>query len=87
MHVLRKPRVEQLQRKLLNREIGRRDFLAAAATAGLAPVASSVVSPAGAAQGDMIHYFTWSAYEVPELHQPFVDKYGQSPDWSLFASS
>ena len=87
MHVLRKPRVEQLHRKLLNREIDRRDFMAVAATAGLAPVASSLMSPARAAEGDMIHYFTWSAYEVPELHQPFVDKYGQSPNWSVFASA
>ncbi len=58
MHVLRQPRVEQLQRKLINREIGRRDFLAAAGAAGVAPVASSMVPSAMAAEGDMIHYFT-----------------------------
>ena len=87
MHVMRKPRVEQLHRKMLNREIGRRDFLAAAAAAGLAPVAPSLVSPVTAAEGDMIHYFTWSAYEVAELHQSFVDKHGSSPDWSIFASA
>ncbi len=87
MHVLRQPRVEQLHRRLINRDIGRRDFLAAAAAAGVAPVASSLVPSAAAAEGDMIHYFTWSAYEVPELHQAFVDKYGRSPDWSVFASA
>ncbi|MDE0044552.1 MAG: extracellular solute-binding protein [bacterium] len=87
MHVLRKPRVEQLQKKLINREIDRRDFMAAAAAAGVAPVASSLVSPAMAAEGDMIHYFTWSGYEPVELHQPFFDKHGRSPDWSIFASA
>ena len=87
MRVLRMPRVEHLHRKLLNREIDRRDFMAVAAVAGLVPMASSAVSPASAAQGDMIHYFTWSAYEVPELHQSFVDKHGRSPDWSIFASA
>ena len=87
MHVLRKPRVEQLQKKLINREIDRRDFMAAAATAGVAPVASSLVPSARAAEGDMIHYFTWSGYEPVELHQPFFDKYGRSPDWSIFASA
>lgn len=87
MHFLRQPRVEQLQRKLINREIGRRDFLAAAGAAGVAPVASSMVPSAMAAEGDMIHYFTWSGYEPVELHQPFFDKHGRSPDWSIFASS
>ncbi len=87
MHVLRKPRVEALQKKLINREIGRREFMAAAATAGLVPVASSMVPAARAAEGDMIHYFTWSAYEVPELHQAFVEQYGRSPDWSLFGNA
>ena len=87
MHVLKKPRVEVLQRKLINREIGRREFMATAAAAGLLPVATSLAPSARAAEGDMIHYFTWSAYEVPELHQSFIDKHGMSPDWSIFASS
>ena len=87
MHVLRKPRVEALQKKLINREIGRREFMAAAATAGLVPVASSMVPAARAAEGDMIHYFTWSAYEVPELHQAFVEQHGRSPNWSLFGNA
>ena len=87
MHVLRKPRVEVLQRKLINREIGRREFMATAAAAGLLPVATSLAPSARAAEGDMIHYFTWSAYEVPELHQPFIAKHGESPHWSVFASA
>ncbi|MDE0046658.1 MAG: hypothetical protein OXU19_12500 [bacterium] len=35
----------------------------------------------------MIHYFTWSACSVPELHQSFIEKQGRLTDWSFFTSA
>ena len=87
MHFLRKPNVEKLQNDLINGRISRRAFLGAAAAAGIVPLTAPMATGARAAAGDMITYFTWSSYEVPELHQPFVDKYGESPHWSVFASA
>ena len=87
MHFLRKPNVEKLQNDLINGRISRRTFMGAAAAAGIVPVTNSMTTGAQAAAGDMINYFTWSGYEVPELHQEFIDKYGESPNWSVFASA
>ena len=89
MHVLRKPAVEKLHNQLIHGRIGRRQFLQAAGAAGLAPAVASMTAGRAAAQADPtdLDYFTWSAYEVPELHQEFLAKYGASPSWSVFASA
>ena len=87
MHFLRKPNVEKLQKDFINKRIDRRAFMAAAAAAGVVPMAVPMGTGARAAAGDMITYLTWSAYEVPELHEPFIAKYGESPHWSVFASA
>ena len=86
MHIERKPNVEKFFKKVRRREISRREFAATAAAAGLAIVAMPV-GGARAVQGKMINYFTWSGYEVPELHRRFIDKYGSSPEYSIFASA
>jgi spermidine/putrescine-binding protein len=31
-----------------------------------------------------IVYFTWSGYEVPDLHQAYIEKHGRGPEISLF---
>lgn len=87
MHFLRKPNVEKLQNDLIHGRISRRTFMGAAAAAGIVPMTNAMTTGAQATAGEMISYFTWSSYEVPELHQPFVDKYGESPNWSVFASA
>lgn len=86
MHVQRKANVDKLFKKIRSGEISRRDFVASAAAAGVVMTAMPV-SRARAASGKMINYFTWSGYEVPELHQSFIDKHGGSPDYSIFASA
>jgi len=86
VHFLKQPNPKKLAGKLRERKISRREFNAAAAAAGVA----FMTMPFGGArgtEGQMINYFTWSGYEVPELHQPFIDKYGSSPDTSIFASA
>tara|TARA_B100000676_G_scaffold274556_1_gene294121 strand:+ start:7781 stop:8905 length:1125 start_codon:yes stop_codon:yes gene_type:complete len=87
MHFLKKPSVEKLQNQLIHGRISRRNFVQATALAGLAPVASSMAPSAVRADASDLNYFTWSGYEVPELHQSYIDKYGGSPAWSVFASA
>ena len=86
MHVQRKLNVDKLFKKIRQGEFSRREFVATAAAAGVAMVAMPV-GRARAQDGKMINYFTWSGYEVPELHQPFIDQHGRSPDYSIFASA
>ena len=86
MHVLKFPRVDNLHSKLLHGGIGRREFLGAAALAGVAPLTAGTPSPARAEEDGQINYFTWSGYELPELHASYVAKYGTSPGMSFFGS-
>jgi len=87
MHFLKQPNVEKLQNQLIHGRISRRQFVQATAVAGLAPVASSMAPSSVRADADDLSYFTWSGYEVPELHQPYIDEHGGSPGWSVFASA
>lgn len=84
MHFMRKFDPEKFMKTLRKGGVSRREFNAAALTAGL--VATAIPFKDGhAVTGQMPVYFTWSGYEIPELHQPFIDKYGRSPDYSVFA--
>lgn len=65
--------------------LSRRDFKKGLASVGLgmtvAPLASSMARAAGDADPTC---FTWSGYEVPEMHQAYIDKYGESPNFALW---
>jgi spermidine/putrescine transport system substrate-binding protein len=87
MHFLKKPNVEKLQNQLIHGHISRRQFVQATALAGLVPVATSMAPQSVRAAAEDLNYFTWSGYEIPELHQSYIDKYGASPSWSVFASA
>jgi len=64
----------------------RRALLQALGAAGLGVVTLPLLRrPASAAAGDLT-YYTWSGYEVPELHQPFSAEFGKPPQVSIFAS-
>ena len=86
MHYLKKPNVEKLHNQMIHGRLDRRQFMAATMAAGLVPMTAAAPG-ARAAEGNMITSMTWSGYEVPELHQPFIDKYGESPNFSIFASA
>jgi spermidine/putrescine transport system substrate-binding protein len=86
MHFLKQPNPEKLVRQVHDRKISRREFNATAAAAGVAFL-TLPTGQAHATADQMINYFTWSGYEVPELHQSFIDKHGRSPDYSVFASA
>lgn len=60
----------------------RREAMRAMAAAGVALVAVRV-SPARAAEDLVV--FDWTGYEVPELHQSYIAKYGASPAITMYA--
>jgi spermidine/putrescine-binding protein len=62
--------------------LSRRSFGRRLASLGLAAVWLPVARRAQAAEE--IVYFTWSGYEVPDLHQAYIEKHGQGPEISLF---
>lgn len=83
MHVLKFPNVEKLHNKLIHGRLDRRQFLGTAALAGVATVGGGHL-PAHARE--QINYFTWSGYELPELHVDYLAQYGDSPNMSFFGS-
>lgn len=87
MHVLKHPNVDKLHSRLIHGRIDRRQFMQASAAAGLVPVATAMAPGAVRAAAADLTYFTWSGYEVTDLFQSYVDKYGGEPSWSVFASA
>ena len=65
----------------------RRTLNKAMASLGLATMLVPAAGPARATEGKHPLYFTWSGYEIPELHPPYIAKYGRSPDWAAFADT
>ncbi|MEX2650203.1 MAG: extracellular solute-binding protein [Alphaproteobacteria bacterium] len=64
--------------------VDRRTLGKAMASLGLATAIAPIAGPARA-EAKMPLYFTWSGYEIPELHPPFVTKYGRQIDFTNFA--
>ncbi|MGH6718870.1 MAG: ABC transporter substrate-binding protein [Alphaproteobacteria bacterium] len=61
----------------------RRDIVRALAGVGIGVATLPLARRAKAAPD--IEVFTWSGYELPEFHQPFIDKHGASPNVTFFA--
>lgn len=62
----------------------RRRFHSYLGSLGLAMATVPLVPGTARASVD-VSYMTWAGYEVPELHQSFIAKYGSSPDVTFFA--
>ena len=73
-----------LFRDLREGRVTRRDVAKIAGSLGLATVAMHNPRPVGAVEGEIPLYFTWTGYEIPELHQAYVDEHGGSPESSVF---
>ena len=70
---------------MMNSDISRRRLLAQASALGLASIGVSGFVRAARAQGAGLTVMDWTGYEVPELHQPYIAKYGASPDITIFS--
>ncbi len=72
--------------KVAKRTLTRRDVSKAFSAAGLVVVARSLLPrPAQAASDEQPTLFTWAGYEVPEMHQAYIAKYGESPNIAVWA--
>ncbi|HWA43258.1 MAG TPA: extracellular solute-binding protein [Hypericibacter adhaerens] len=72
--------------RLLKRELSRRDIQAGLAKMGLGVAAMSMLPSAAKAAPPKLTVYEWAGYDVPDLHQSYIKKYGGSPDFPLFAS-
>ncbi len=71
-------------KRLSRIETDRRKFLTTMAAVGALPMfGSSSINQAQAAEALLV--FDWAGYEVPELHQPYIRKYGASPSVTVYA--
>jgi spermidine/putrescine-binding protein len=70
-------------RYFLDGRLSRRELMAGMAAAGVASTVLPVWHRPAAAATDLT-VFTWAEYDNPDFHQAFVEKYGGSPEFTLF---
>ena len=73
--------VEQLATGQMSRRHFNQSLMALGATMVMMPVGSR---SAFAASDDHPTVFTWEGWDVPELHQPYLAKHGESPNMAIF---
>ena len=73
--------VEQLATGQMSRRKFNQSLMALDATMVMMPVGSR---SAFAASDDHPTVFTWEGWDVPELHQPYLAKHGESPNMAIF---
>jgi len=74
--------MRSLQFRRTHALLGRREVMKCAGAA-LAGVGAMVMSRASYAGQDLL-VMDYTGYEVPDLHRPYIQKYGRSPGFSLF---
>jgi len=74
--------------KMLEGKLGRRELLKRMSAAGLVMAATPMIPRmARAAAEDEATYFTWGGYDIPEMVQGYVKKYGVTPNFATFGDS
>lgn len=77
--------VERFVDRMKMGTLSRREFKAGLASVGLGMTVAPLAGRQANAQGDEHPTcFTWGGYEVPEMHQEYIDKHGSSPSFSLW---
>lgn len=72
---------DKLHQGMAGGGLPRRDFLRRMSALGLGLAAGL---PRGASAAPALSYYSWAGYEIPELHQPYIRKYGGSPEITFF---
>jgi spermidine/putrescine-binding protein len=72
--------------RFLKRELSRREIQAGLAKMGLGVAAMTVMPAVAKAAPPKLVVYEWAGYDVPDLHQSYIKKYGGSPDFPLFGS-
>jgi spermidine/putrescine transport system substrate-binding protein len=71
--------------KLTTGRLTRRDLHTALTASGLALVFAPLLPRAArSAPEDHPTFYTWAGYEVPEMHQSYIKKYGESPNFAVW---
>ena len=65
-------------------KLTRRQFTQGLASVGLMSVMMPLTSRSAFAASEHPTLYTWGGYEVPEMHGEYIEKYGSSPDFSLW---
>ena len=77
--------VARFKKKLASGRMSRREMLCSLASVGVVPVVMPLVPGAAqAASDDHPMMFTWGGYDDASFMQAYVDKYGETPRFSLF---
>ncbi len=75
----------ELKEKMLSGKMTRREFKKALASVGLGLFAVPLVAKRGlAGTEDHPVIFTWEGYEDPGLHGSYLDRHGESPNFTFF---
>jgi spermidine/putrescine-binding protein len=72
--------------RFLKRELSRREIQTGLAKMGLGVAAMSLMPAVAKADPPKLVVYEWAGYDVPDLHQSYIKKYGGSPEFPLFAS-
>ncbi len=66
--------------------LSKREFHAGLASVGLGVTVAPLAAPGARAQDGGGHpvCYTWGGYEVPEMHRAYIEKYGESPNFTLY---
>lgn len=65
----------------------RRDFGRLLTAMGLGVVTVVGRAPRAAAAPEDLTVFTWAGYDAPQMFQPYTDKYGVAPQFSIFGGT
>ncbi|HMB75651.1 MAG TPA: extracellular solute-binding protein [Kiloniellaceae bacterium] len=69
-------------------DMSRRAFTTALSAAGVSLVMTPLLPKRAKAEAaDQATYFTWGGYDVPEFVAPYVEKYGEPPNFATFGGS
>ncbi len=83
---MKKMELSEFKDRLGEGKMTRRQVNKVLASVGIATIATPIMSRAAKAANDLL-VFTWSGYDVPELHGDYIDSYGTSPNFGLFADN
>lgn len=73
--------------QLLSGRMDRRTLHSTLGALGIGVATMPLVGNTAVAQEEEANFFTWGGYELPEFHQPYLDKYGSSPNITFFAGT
>ena len=75
--------IQEFKDRLAAGTLTRRQMTHALAAVGLAAVTAPVFRNQAWAEGE-VTLFTWAGYDIPEVSQPYIEKYGGPPNYSIF---